>query len=66
VGETSANNKKSPEELTYLLGNIFLYIVCLKQIFLGTTKFGVAQQNLGGALPPNTPRCHGPGCHYNN
>jgi len=39
---------------TFYGGKIFVFILCLKQIFMGTTKFGVAQKN-GGTLPPNAP-----------
>jgi len=38
-----------------------LLLLCLKQIFLGATKFGGAQKKFGGALPPSARRGYGPG-----
>jgi len=35
------------------VGKVFVFIICLEQIFLGTTKFGGSKQNCGGALLPN-------------
>jgi len=32
----------------YWGGKIFVFIICLKQIFLSTTKFGAAQKRFGG------------------
>jgi len=36
---------------TFLGGKIFVIIICLKQKFLSTTKFGGAQTILGGNCP---------------
>jgi len=39
-------------EVKYIsVGQIFVIIVCLKQSFLSRTKFGVAQNKLGGTSP---------------
>ena len=46
-------------------GMIFAFTICLKQIFLDTTKFGGAQKKFRGALPPNAPRGYGPDTLYN-
>ena len=35
----------------FLGGKIFAFTVCLKQIFLGATKFGGHKKNLGGPWP---------------
>jgi len=48
-------------ENTFLGGKIFVFIICLKQIFLGTTKFGEAQKFGGGTVPEYTPRATGLG-----
>jgi len=32
-------------------GKIFAFIICLKQIFLGTTQIGGTQKYLGGTAP---------------
>ena len=45
---------------TSLGGKIFVFIVCLKQVFLRTTKFGVAKKILG-ELAPNAPMSAGLG-----
>jgi len=37
--------------------NIFVFIICLKQIFLGT-------KNLGGEQHPNAPHGNGPGIKH--
>jgi len=37
-------------------GKIFVFIICLKQIFLSTTKFG-GHKKIWGYLPPNAPPC---------
>ena len=37
----------------FLGGKIFAFTLCLKQIFLGATKFGGKKGNFWGALPPN-------------
>jgi len=51
------------------MGEDFCFTICLKQIFLGATKFGGtkeiwghkrnlgAQKKFGGALLPNAPPC---------
>jgi len=40
---------------TFLGGTIFAFTMCLKQTFLGATKFLGAQKKFRGALPPNAP-----------
>jgi len=41
-------------------GQIFVFITCLKQIFLGTTKFA-GHKKLGSTAPDCPPRGCGPG-----
>jgi len=36
---------------TFLDGTIFVFIIFLKQIFLGTRNFGGAQKKFGGRCP---------------
>ena len=40
---------------------IFVFIICLKQIFPSTTKFGVAQKRFWGQLRLNAPSVCRPG-----
>jgi len=44
------------EGQTKLLGGkIFVFIICLKQFFMRTTKFGGAQKNWGEIAPEYSP-----------
>jgi len=45
---------------TFLRGKSFVFIICLKQIFLGTTKFE-RNKKIWWELSPNSPRGYGPG-----
>jgi len=38
-------------ENTFLWGEIIIFIICLKQIFLNTTKFGGYKKDLGVIAP---------------
>jgi len=42
---------------TSLGGKIFVFIVCLKQVFLRTTKFGGRKRDFGGTSPECTHVC---------
>jgi len=43
-------------EIRFKGGKIFVFVVCLKQTFLGTKKFGEVQKKFRGPLPTNAPR----------
>jgi len=43
-------------EYTFLGDNIFVFVVCLRQIFLDTTKLGRGTKNFGGP-PVNASPC---------
>jgi len=42
---------KVRRENAFLGGKIFVFTICLKQIFLSTTNFGEAQKRFGGNCP---------------